>query len=157
MERVANGGSLGRVRFPSPRLKGGSPWDFSFSGLKTAVLRYVQQAKAGGTWDDRHAADVAASFQAVVVGELTEKALAACRAVGARVLVVGGGVIANQALRERLAQGCRAARLRLYLPPVALSTDNAAMVAGLGYQLYHRDGKTASLSLSAEPNLGMRA
>ncbi len=156
IERVAKTGSPTRVPLPTAKIKGGSPWDFSFSGMKTAVLRYVQQAQASGTWDAAHAADVAASFQTTVIEELTRKAVAACRAVRARTLILGGGVIANSALRARLTEACRAAKIRLHLPPVALSTDNAAMVAGLGYQLYRRCHVTSPLTLTAEPNLGMR-
>jgi len=156
IERTAATGCPTRVAFPTPRLKRGSPWDFSFSGIKTAVLRYVQQAQAAGAWDTSHIADVAASFQATAIGDVVRKAMAACCAVRARTLIVGGGVVANAALRGRLRAACRAARVRLCLPPVALSTDNAAMVAGLGYQLYRVCHVTAPLTLTAEPNLGMR-
>ena len=162
IERAAQAGCPTRVTFTSPKIKGGSPWDFSFSGVKTAVLRYVQQEVGGGA---RHpveeapgtlAADVAASFQAFVVEEVTRKAIGACRAAQARTLMVGGGVIANQALRGRLTLACRAARIRLCMPAVALSTDNAVMVAGLGYRLHRVCGVTSPLTLTAEPNLGMR-
>ena len=156
IERTARHGNAARVSFSRPKIKGGTPWDFSFSGIKTAVLRYVQAAQASGAWDDHLRADLAASFQQSVVSEVVDKAVAACRATRATDLLVGGGVIANQFLRERLTEACHAARIRLHLPPVALSTDNAAMVAGLGYQL-HRVCKTSSpLTLTAEPNLGMR-
>lgn len=156
IEQTAARGDPARVRFTTPRIKSGTPWDFSFSGIKTAVLRYVEQARQAGTWDDRHRADLAASFQHAVIEEVAAKAVSACRATGARTLIVGGGVIANQVLRRRLAEQCRGARLALRVPPVALSTDNAAMVAGLGYQLHRVCRVTAPLTLTAEPNLGMR-
>jgi len=156
IERTATTGDAARMTFSTPKIKGGTPWDFSFSGVKTAVLRRVQQAQQAGELDDRFRADLAASFQQAVLEEIAAKAVSACRAAKARTLIVGGGVIANQALRGRLAAACRAARVRLLVPPVALSTDNAAMVAGLGYQLYTVCGVTAPLTLTAEPNLGMR-
>lgn len=156
IERVATTGNPARMTFTSPRIKGGSPWDFSFSGIKTAVRREVEATKAAGAFDARYVADLAASFQAAVLGELTRKAVAACHAVRARTLIVGGGVVANQALRAQLTEQCRAARIRVAFPPVALSTDNAAMVAGLGYQLHRVCRTTSPLTLTAEPNLGMR-
>ncbi|MBI4226741.1 MAG: tRNA (adenosine(37)-N6)-threonylcarbamoyltransferase complex transferase subunit TsaD [Candidatus Omnitrophica bacterium] len=156
IERIAAAGDPSRLAFSTPKIRGGTPWDFSFSGIKTAALRDVQQAQQAGTFDDRFRADLAASFQHAVVEELVAKGVSACRAAAARTLIVGGGVIANQVLRGRLAEACRAARIRLRMPPVALSTDNAAMVAGLGYQLHAVCGVTSPLTLTAEPNLGMR-
>ena len=159
IEQAAKTGNRSRFTFTSPRIKRGSPWDFSFSGIKTAVLRFVTQASGGGEGslaDPQYVADMAASFQASVIEELTQKALAACHVTKAKTLIVGGGVIANQALRECLMEACRTARVRLLLPPVALSTDNGVMVAGLGYQLHRVCGLSAPLTLTAEPNLGMR-
>ena len=154
IERTAAAGNPRRVTFSTPKLRGGSPWDFSFSGIKTAARRVIEGA--GPTLDERFVADLAASFQHRVIEDVVTKAVAACRAVRAKTLIVGGGVVANGVLRARLMEAAKAARLRLYLPPVALSTDNAVMVAGLGYQLHRVCGVTAPWTLTAEPNLGMR-
>ncbi len=123
IERAAREGNPQAFAFPRPRLTGS--WDFSFSGLKTAVLRTVQ------VWqrvrqDPLPVADLAASFQEAVVDVLVEKTVAAAHELGARGIVVTGGVSANQRLRERFQQE---APVPVYFPPLPLCTDNASMIA----------------------------
>jgi len=102
------------------------PYDFSFSGLKTAVLRFLQQNP------NYKRADVAASFQEVVVDVLLSKSLKACKQSGIDRLVIAGGVAANSRLRQVAIDRCAAAKVELSIPPAALCTDNGAMVAALG-------------------------
>ena len=102
------------------------PFDFSFSGLKTAVARYLEATP------DYKKADVAASFQEAIVDVLLLKSLAACKASGIDSLVIAGGVAANSRLRALASQRCLAAGVRLRIPSPALCTDNGAMVAALG-------------------------
>ncbi len=105
-------------------------FDFSFSGLKTSVARYVETAEAEGR--EVPTADVAASFQEAVCDVLSAKAVDACQATGATDLLIGGGVAANRRLRELLAERAAAAGIRLRTPRPALCTDNGAMIAALG-------------------------
>jgi N6-L-threonylcarbamoyladenine synthase len=102
------------------------PYDFSFSGLKTAVARYIEQTPS------HIRADVAASFQEAVVDVLLLKALAACKSSGIDSLVIAGGVAANSRLREVAIERCAKAGVQLRIPSPALCTDNGAMVAALG-------------------------
>ena len=133
IEKVSGAGDPKAFRFSVPRIKRGTPYDFSLSGMKTAVLHKVREAEGrpGGAGQS-FMADMAASFQQSVVEEVTEKALAACRERRARHLVVGGGVVANRLLRERLAARCAEEGVELAAPQVRLCTDNGVMVAGLG-------------------------
>ncbi len=137
VDRRARAGDPAAVRFPRPLMPGS--WDFSFSGLKTAVLYYVRDA--GYTETDRvrpavpadrrlpkkFVDDLCASFQEAVVDTLVEKTVAAARRHHIRAIVVGGGVAANSRLREKF--GRSAHGLRVYFPPVEFCTDNAAMIA----------------------------
>ena len=130
MELAARGGDPTRFAFPPGRisLAGGGfhPYDFSFSGLKTAVLREVQRWQAEG--QPLPVADLAASFQAVVTKVLVQRSVRCALDHGLPGLVVVGGVSANQELRQRLGAACGAAGLALHLAPLAWCTDNAAMV-----------------------------
>ena len=103
------------------------------------------------TTDERRR-NIAAGFQEAVVDILTEKAIKACRLKKAKQLVLGGGVVANQRLREVLTKQAKAEGLEVYFPQSELCQDNAAMVAGLGYHLY-RKGMTSNLNLEAVSNL----
>lgn len=149
IDRLARQGNPEAIAFPRSYLKKGS-LDFSFSGLKTALL-YILQAMPE---NDRvtQAADLAASYQAAIVTVLIDKAIAAVRSTGARALAVVGGVSANSRLRALLQQRATAENLRLSLPPLAYCTDNAAMIAAAGRQAL-RAGHRASLGIDAQASL----
>jgi tRNA N6-adenosine threonylcarbamoyltransferase len=158
IDRLAKGGDDRAVPLPTtrlthadrnaPQLKG--DLDFSFSGLKTAVLRYVRAHE--GPLSDAEIADVAASFQRVVVASLVEKLFDAARRFGARSVGVAGGVSANSRLRADLqARGARR-EIPTFLPSLPLSTDNAAMIAAAGLRKF-RAGITSPLDVNADAAL----
>jgi N6-L-threonylcarbamoyladenine synthase len=155
VDRRARTGDPDAVRFPRPMLEPGS-LDFSFSGLKTAVLYHVHgPGKTRGglkRLSERAIDDICASFSAAVVDVLVEKTLLAVARTGADTVVVGGGVAANSDLRARLARRCDGAGVRLHLPPMAYCTDNAVMIAALGGRLLAR-GRAGDLSLSASASV----
>lgn len=132
IQRVSEAGHPRAFRFSVPKIRGGSPFDFSFSGIKTAVLYKVREWAENRPFESDFTADMAASFQSAIVEEVVEKAVLACEETGAGRLVVGGGVAANRLLRERLAEECAQRGIRVALPSPALCTDNGMMVAGLG-------------------------
>jgi N6-L-threonylcarbamoyladenine synthase len=152
IDQVAHGGAGEAIAFPrgltGPR---DAPYDFSFSGLKTAVARWVEQRERGG--DPVPVADVAASFQEAVADVLTRKAVRACRDLGVDHLLIGGGVAANSRLRALAQQRCAAAGIRLRVPRPALCTDNGAMVAALGSALVAGGVAPSSLDLPADSSL----
>lgn len=119
---------MGTAEEPGPHR-----YDWSFSGLKTAVARCVEQFEARG--EEVPVADIAAAFQEAVVDVITSKAVLACREHGIKDVLLGGGVAANSRLRELTGQRCASAGIRLHVPPLDLCTDNGAMVAALGAQL----------------------
>ncbi|HWL37394.1 MAG TPA: tRNA (adenosine(37)-N6)-threonylcarbamoyltransferase complex transferase subunit TsaD [Frankiaceae bacterium] len=143
VDRAACEGDPTAIPFPRGRTEG--TYDFSFSGLKTAVARWVEAR------DDIPVNDVAASFQEAVVDVLVAKAVAACREHGAA-LLVGGGVAANSRLRAVAQERCDAAGIPLRIPRPGLCTDNGAMVAALGSELFAR-GVTTGLDALADPSL----
>ena len=155
IDRVAASGNPRAADFPRSWLEADSA-DFSFSGLKTAVLYHclgTNPSRAdieSATYGEQFVADVAASFQEAVVDVLAGKALAAVERHAAASLIVGGGVAANSRLRARFEQEARARGVELHLAPRALCTDNAAMTAGLGYHLL-RAGRVASLDTEPVP------
>ena len=126
-------------------------FDFSFSGLKTAVTRWVEAERAAGV--DVPVADVAASFQEAVVDVLTRKAVLACREHDVAALQIGGGVAANSRLREMARQRCEEAGVSLRVPRPKLCTDNGAMVASLGAQLMLKGRPPSDPSLPADSSL----
>jgi len=126
-------------------------FDFSFSGLKTAVARWVEAREAAG--EPVPVAAVAASFQEAVVDVLTRKALFACAENGVAHLVVGGGVAANSRLRAMAQERCDAAGVELRIPRPGLCTDNGAMVAALGAELVRRGRSPGSLGLPADSSM----
>jgi N6-L-threonylcarbamoyladenine synthase len=144
IDAAALDGDPDSIRFPRAMLDAGL--DFSFSGLKTAVMNHVRKHP------DVSSADVAASFQTAVVDVLVTKARRAAAQVGARGLVLGGGVAANSLLREELLGACAADGLRGFLPSREMCTDNAAMIAATGWYRLAEDGPT-DLSVGAFPNL----
>ena len=127
IQKSAMEGNPRAFNFPKARLS--EPWNFSFSGLKTAVLRTVEEFKSAKK--PLPTADIAASFQAAVVGALYEKTIAAAREFGVREIIVAGGVSANKALREAFRSQTD---YRVHIPHISLCTDNAAMIAGAGYR-----------------------
>jgi N6-L-threonylcarbamoyladenine synthase len=144
IDREAMSGDPQAIRFPRALLDEG--YDFSFSGLKTAVVNHVRKHP------DVDTADVAASFQQAVVDVLVTKARRAARDVGAKALALGGGVAANSLLREQFLDACHDEGLHGFLPSHALSTDNAAMIAAAGWHRLRLDGPT-DLDAGAYPNL----
>jgi N6-L-threonylcarbamoyladenine synthase len=144
IDRIARSGDPEAIRFPRPMR--GEGHDFSFSGLKTAVVQYVRKHP------DTEVADVAASFQAAIVDVLVEKLVDAARDSGIGTVVAGGGVAANSALRERLLDLAAGGDVRVVLPGIALCTDNAAMVASVAHYRLVADGPTP-LDAPVVPNL----
>ncbi|MDQ1673909.1 MAG: tRNA N6-adenosine threonylcarbamoyltransferase [Frankiaceae bacterium] len=149
IDREARSGQVS-IAFPRGKAADGT-LDFSFSGLKTAVARWVEARRRAG--EPVPVADVAASFQEAVADVLTAKAVAACRADGIDTLVIGGGVAANSRLRALAQQRCEAAGIRLRVPRPGLCTDNGAMVAALGYLQVEAGVTPSPLDLGADPAL----
>lgn len=128
LSKLAESGSIGRFKLPRPMIASGD-LDFSFSGLKTAALTLKRKLETDNAFDNQTRTDVAAAFQAAIVDVLVSKSLAALIATGMTRLVVAGGVGANKLLREKLTQATRKADANVYYPPLALCTDNGAMIA----------------------------
>jgi len=149
IDRLATTGNPDAIDFPRAWLDAAS-LDFSFSGLKSAVLNYLNNAKMSAR--EINHPDIAASFQAAVVDVLSKKAITACRHVGAKRLAVVGGVACNSALRATLADLCAAEGITLHIPPPIFCTDNAAMIAAAAYHKYQA-GDFANQNLNAVPNL----
>jgi N6-L-threonylcarbamoyladenine synthase len=152
VDRAARDGDPAAVRFPrgltGPR---DAPFDFSFSGLKTAVARHVEALQRAGT--PVPVADVAASFQEAVVDVLTAKTVRAAREHGMDTVLLGGGVAANSRLRALAQERCDAAGLTLRVPRPVLCTDNGAMVAALGAHLLRAGAAPSPLDLPADSSL----
>jgi N6-L-threonylcarbamoyladenine synthase len=146
IDRAAMEGDPAAIRFPRAISDDPNNLDFSFSGLKTAVVNYVRKHPDVGT------ADIAASFQRAVVDVLVAKARAAASQVGATGIVLGGGVAANSLLREEILGACAEDGIRGFLPSRVMCTDNAAMIAAAGWHRLNADGPT-SLDSGAYPNL----
>ena len=155
IDRAAVGGDPAAIRFPRglslPKDLEKHRYDFSFSGLKTAVARWVERERDAG--HELPLADVAASFREAVADVLLTKALAACRDLDVPRLLLGGGVVANARVRELAAQRCAAAGVELRIPPLALCTDNGAMIAALGAQLVMAGRVPSGLGFGADSTL----
>ncbi len=151
LDKIAEDGDETAFHFPRPRVDG-SPYDFSFSGLKTAVLNMLHNAEQKG--ETLPKADVCASFRKAVVDMLSENFLQAAADTGAKTLVLAGGVSANRGLRRRLETECAKRGLSLFMPPVALCGDNGAMVAAQGYYELMA-GHTAGMDLNAIASLSI--
>jgi N6-L-threonylcarbamoyladenine synthase len=148
VERLAARGDREAVRFPRA-LPRRDELDFSFSGLKTAVANHVRQH---GVPDGAELHDLCASFQQAVADVLVRKASRAVRLHRVTTLVAAGGVLANQAVRDELARAAQQEGFSLCVPPVALCTDNAAMIAAAGTE-HLRRGHTSGMDLNASPRL----
>lgn len=149
IDRLAREGNEQAVSLPRAYLEEGS-LDFSFSGLKSAVINFRHRALQRG--EEINRADLAASFQRAVVDVLVTKTVQGALRFGARTVLLAGGVAANGSLRERLSAECASNGLRLVYPPPVLCTDNAAMIACASYYKYLR-GDFAPLTLNAVPGL----
>jgi N6-L-threonylcarbamoyladenine synthase len=150
VDRAAREGDREAVAFPRGKYADGT-LDFSFSGLKTAVARWVEDRERAG--HPVPVADVAASFQEAVVDVLTRKAIDACHRNGVDHLLIGGGVAANSRLRALAAERCESAGIRLRVPRPKLCTDNGAMVAALGAELVAAGAAPSVLDLPADSSL----
>ncbi len=150
IDKAAREGDPAAIAFPRSKYRDAT-FDFSFSGLKTAVARWVEARQAAG--EPVPVADVAASFQEAVADVLTRKAVGACRAHGVDHLVIGGGVAANSRLRALAQERCEAAGIRLRVPRPGLCTDNGAMVAALGAELAARGAPSSPLDFPADSSL----
>ena len=156
IDRLARLGDPAAVAFPRGLTKRvdeerGHRHDFSFSGLKTAVARYVEAAEREGRVISVE--DVCASFQEAVCDVLTLKAVRACQDTGAGVLLLGGGVAANSRLRELAQERCAAAGIELRVPRFSLCTDNGVMIAALAAQLIHEGAGPSELTVGTDPSL----
>ena len=152
IDRIAREGDPEAIAFPRGMSGPADPaYAFSFSGLKTAVARWVEARQRAG--EPVPVADVAASFQEAVVDVLTAKAVRAAREYGVGHLLLGGGVAANSRLRALAAERCEKAGLRLRVPRPGLCTDNGAMVAALGSQLVRHGANASRLDLPADSAL----
>ncbi len=155
IDRAAIGGDPKAIRFPRglslPKDMEKNRYNFSFSGLKTAVARWVEQRRDSG--EELPIADVAASFREAVADVLLTKALAACADHGVPRLLLGGGVVANARVRELAAERCAAAGVELRIPPLSLCTDNGAMIAALGAQLVSAGRAPSTLDFGADSTL----
>lgn len=130
-------------------LRAHTTYDYSFSGLKTAVRLLVEKLSQDGPVEGARLHDVAASLRRVVVDALLTKAMLACRRTGVHTLVLGGGVAANALLRREAERRGRASDVRVYVPPRALCTDNAAMIAAAA-RAHLREGRQSALTLTAD-------
>jgi len=138
------------IKMPRP-LKGRKNFDFSYSGLKTAVINYVHNAESRGETVNK--ADVACSFQNAAVGMLVENAVAAAKKSNYCEIVLAGGVGANSLLREKLTKECEKKGIKVFLPSKKLCTDNAAMIGMAAYFAIKEGVKPAPLTLDADPKL----
>ena len=154
VEKAAKNGDPEAFAFPRAKIDE-NPYDFSFSGLKSAVLNTINSCKMKGMEiDEKLQADIAASFQASVIDSLKERVLMAIREFGLDAFAMAGGVASNQALREALRETCESAGVRFCCPSPVYCTDNAAMIAAAGYYEYI-NGSRAGLDLNAVPGLRM--
>lgn len=149
IDKTAKEGNPDAIAFPRAKV-GDSDYDFSFSGLKSAVLNYLNSCEMKG--ESICQADVAASFQKAVVDVLTEHSMAAVDRCGLRKFAIAGGVASNSALRLALERACEEKGIAFYRPSPILCTDNAAMIGAAAYYEYVR-GVRHGLDLNAVPNL----
>ncbi len=149
IDALAKEGNRDAIAFPRAKVDG-NEFDFSFSGLKSAVLNYLNQCEMKGVEINR--ADVAASFQYAVIDVLTTHAIHAVKASGLNKLAIAGGVASNSSLRANISEACKREGISFYHPSPIYCTDNAAMIGVAGYYSYIK-GVRHGLDLNAVPNL----
>lgn len=149
IDKLAKEGNPMAIPFPRAHVEG-CPYDFSFSGLKSAVLNYLHHAEQLG--EEINRADVAASFQGAVVDVLVDRTLQAAKEYGIDKVALAGGVASNSALRAGMKEACEKAGKKLYFPSPVFCTDNAAMIGAAAYYEYKK-GVRHGLDLNAVPNL----
>ncbi|GAB3942315.1 tRNA (adenosine(37)-N6)-threonylcarbamoyltransferase complex transferase subunit TsaD [Corynebacterium tapiri] len=158
IDKLAQRGNPQAIAFPRGLMKGNDHHsehrhDFSFSGLKTAVARYIETAEAEGRVISVE--DVCASFQEAVADVVSFKTVRAAQEVGAKTVLLGGGVAANSRVRSLLEQRCADAGIQLRVPPLRLCTDNGVMIAALGAALIRDGARPSSLAAATVPGLAV--
>ena len=149
IDKLSCEGNPDAIAFPRGKV-GGSDYDFSFSGLKSAVLNYLNGCKMKN--EPVNAANVAASFQKAVIDVLVDHAMHACKEYGFKKFAIAGGVASNAHLRAAMEEACRKRKIQFYHPSPILCTDNAAMIGAAAYYEYQK-GVRSGLDLNAVPNL----
>jgi N6-L-threonylcarbamoyladenine synthase len=149
IDREAKGGNRHAIEFPRAQVDG-APYDFSFSGLKSAALNYINGCEMHNEKINRP--DLVASFQNAVVDALVSRTIACAKEYGLDKIAIAGGVASNSALREAMIQACDANGFKFYRPSPIYCTDNAAMIGAAGYYDY-MNGIRSGLDLNAVPNL----
>ena len=153
IDKLAKEGNSHAIVFPHAKVEG-SDFDFSFSGLKSAVLNYLNSCEMKGEIVNK--ADVAASFQQTVVDMLLERAISACKETNINKLALAGGVSSNSAIRAAFKEKCKEENIEFYHPSPILCTDNAAMIGAAAYYEY-RAGVRHGMDLNAIPNLKLES
>lgn len=149
VDKAAKEGNPHAIEFPRAKV-GDNPYDFSFSGLKSAVLNYINHAKMMG--EEIYVPDLAASFQNAVVEVLVSRTIEAAKQHGCKRVAIAGGVASNSALRAGMEKACKEAGIRFFHPSPIFCTDNAAMIGAAAYYEYEK-GARAGWDLNAVPNL----
>jgi N6-L-threonylcarbamoyladenine synthase len=149
IDKLSREGNKKAITFPRGHVEG-APYDFSFSGLKSAVLNYINSCEM--KHEEINRADVAASFQEAVIDVLVTKAIMAAKDFNMKQVAIAGGVAANSSLREAMLKACRENDLTFYYPSPIFCTDNAAMIGAAAYYEYQK-GTRSGLDLNAVPNL----
>ncbi len=149
VDKASRGGNPHAIQFPRGEVAD-NPYDFTFSGIKSAVLNYINKAQMKG--EEIQVADLCASFQEAVTDSLVSRAIRLCTERGIDKLAIAGGVASNTHLRARLESECAARHIRFFRPSPVLCTDNAAMIGCAAYYEYQK-GRISGLDLNACPNL----
>ena len=149
IDKLAKEGNSEAIKFPRARVEG-APFDFSFSGLKSAVLNHINMCQMKGL--EINKADIAASFQASVVDALLDRAMLACKEYNMNKLAIAGGVASNSAIRTAFEAKCKQENIEFYHPSPIFCTDNAAMIGVAAYYEYVK-GTRHGWDLNAVPNL----
>ncbi|MCP4723421.1 MAG: tRNA (adenosine(37)-N6)-threonylcarbamoyltransferase complex transferase subunit TsaD [bacterium] len=150
IDRLSREGDPEFHRFPRPHIKGGNP-DFSFSGLKTSVLYYLNSLKKDQI--EKHRADIAASFQQAVIDTLIKKTISAAKKHRVDKLILGGGVSANSGINKQMTGAAKENNIEVFIPPAEFCTDNAAMIAYTGYRKFVEQDYRDDLDFSPDPGL----